>query len=1343
MVRTLVSSPVTLTQLLGTASLEDFTDFRCLGLVGGEQSSALLCASCSIPDLPAPDKAFALRVGAGAVGRALLAESRVLARVPPHPLVQRPLVTFRSSVQGPLAAALAESGCGLEVGTPIVVAVSGLAESTLAGVLEGCAQPLPYPHFLQLGVDLLSAVAACSEAGVCHGSLHPGIVTVRPGLGLGTPSLTTFTTASCCLPHARDKWSKPAGLGSPRALDSEVAGFMAPELRNLWAEAHTMGSSAADFDGSKADVWSVAAMLLFAATGSEVVSGYAGADFAAGYTYSLEEVSDLPTNFPASMHGLLRWMLHPDAAERLTATAALAKLQELAPHVRPAGVAALPGLAPAPHTLFPSRRGQALLRGTRGSSSFSPVPAGAGDGGGDAHQTGLVCVRTLTGAHSVVRFAAKARVSDVLVTAADTLRVTAPLTSCALFLGGRRLAPGAELQKAVPAAAHTLGRDASLVDATALPTVYLVTHLNGDALFFASAAATAAAGAGGAGGGEGASPGGLITATPFQPSVLSLAALGGQMVVPLALQLGLAAGALPAAAAMAGVSSGPSVGEGNLPGLPPVVEESLARPAGMDSAEGGGVLVQKTGGAAAGGGGAPPTFAGGAAGSGATVPLDEHFSFGVLTPAGYVFDPRSKNKNVELSANNTVAECNGKWASVALRMKAMDEGRLVFSVRLLSAESGCGFAIGVACVDGPNPFDPESHSLGAHVSSFAYSKTGKKGGGSLEGFTPYGSPMVTGDIIMCDADVSRGTVRFYRNGMDQGIAFDVGIKGRKLLPVVCLGSNNGGKLTRVELQNPVPMTFDSMRSHTRMQVPTGPRSLHTLMNHRKWATSICAHNGMVRGKMEYSVRLSDVQSGGGVALGVVDALQFDWKTSNLGASEQSWGFSKTGKKGDGRGFVDYGMPFTNGDVVTICVDMDAGTLGFRVNGIDQGIAYGPGAEDYSPANPGLKGRCVVPAVCLGSSDGDKNCKVELGDWHRHYEVARFDPLRCKATTQITGQGREASTAQKWGTVFVAGNPVLSGTYSVGVEITSAEQGCGAAVGVADALGFKPTTANLGASDNSWAYSKTGKASSGRRFERYGEPFGNGDIVTVDIDMTLERIEFYLNGVSQGVLHSGHLASRALVPAVCIGNTEGGLYTSVRLVPPAVIRFDPGRKSSQISLANHGRTAETSQKWASVFALHPGQMSGVLRFAMELQGSGGIAVGIADANHFKPQYQNVGAAEHSWALSKSGKISCGEGWQAYSSKLDPGDIVGVEMNFEEGTLTFYRNGKSLGVAFRNLDGRGYLMMPAVCLGSNYGERESSATFVPLKAAADGQSPFPVPAHLEGGVRASGMFTRSGR
>lgn len=67
--------------------------------------------------------------------------------------------------------------------------------------------------------------------------------------------------------------------------------------------------------------------------------------------------------------------------------------------------------------------------------------------------------------------------------------------------------------------------------------------------------------------------------------------------------------------------------------------------------------------------------------------------------------------------------------------------------------------------------------------------------------------------------------------------------------------------------------------------------------------------------------------------------------------------------------------------------------------------------------------------------------------------------------------------------------------SAAVHVSSAGTGCGAGIGFADQALFKPHARNLGAAENSWCYSKTGKKSDGAGWSTYGSPFKTGDVIT--------------------------------------------------------------------------------------------------------------------------------------------------------------------------------------------------------------------------------------------------------
>jgi hypothetical protein len=683
-------------------------------------------------------------------------------------------------------------------------------------------------------------------------------------------------------------------------------------------------------------------------------------------------------------------------------------------------------------------------------------------------------------------------------------------------------------------------------------------------------------------------------------------------------------------------------------------------------------------------------------------------------PVMYAFSDSDRGSNITLSDANTVATTGDKWATVLVAhagiTPASSPGKYLFAVRVLAADSGAGIAVGVADME---RFSPSDHNLGAHRGSWAYSKTGKVSDGGEAGWTEFGEPYGVGDTITVEVDPRAGRLRFWRNGQCQGTAFSEELTGVMLVPALCLGSNGGGRTVKVQLVNPEVREFDRAKAHHRVQFSDDAT---TVFNSGKWASALAAHAGVRNGRLSWSVRLDDVRHGAGVAVGVVDAERFDWEKQNLGASPHSWCFSKTGKKGDGAGFQEYGKQFANGDVITITLDMDAPSLSFAINGEDQGLAY--------DASAGFGACALVPAVCIGSTEGGRLARVSILGPPTF--ARRFDRAFASSKIKLAANAAVAETSDKWGTAFLEHPGVSAGRFSFAVAVTSAGQGCGAGIGFADMALFRPAARNLGAGEHSWCYSKTGKKSAGTGgFEAYAAPFKTGDVVTAELDMEEESVRFYVNGHDQGVAFRGGLAGRTLVPAVVLGSSDGGHFTQLTAVPPAITRFDPRRANKGVRIAAGDRAASTDGRWCSVLADHPGAAAPgeLLRFAVRLEGDGGAAVGVADASLFRPYAQNLGASPGTWALSKTGKISCGEadGFKPFTEKLSAGEVVGVELDLRRdsgaggtGTLRFWRNGLLLGQAFGNMSAepagpgeqwstaipwtRRTPLVPAVCLGS---------------------------------------------
>ena len=190
------------------------------------------------------------------------------------------------------------------------------------------------------------------------------------------------------------------------------------------------------------------------------------------------------------------------------------------------------------------------------------------------------------------------------------------------------------------------------------------------------------------------------------------------------------------------------------------------------------------------------------------------------------------------------------------------------------------------------------------------------------------------------------------------------------------------------------------------------------------------------------------------------------------------------------------------------------------------------------------------------------------------------------------------------------------------------------------------------------------------------------------------------------------------------------------MPP--LRFDPLRCNAGIELqsglarscarASSGVVqGAAATKWFTVLADHPGITSvrgSVLHFAVRVDSAaGGLAVGVVDPRKFRASAHNLGAAEFSWALSRSGKKSDGSAaaWQPYTERLlvENGTIIGCSVDLRPGvgTVTFWVNDCNLGVAFAGLDTQADLVVvPAVCLGGS-SRRNSVVELVPWVPRAD--------------------------
>eukprot|EP01065_Artemidia_motanka_P032614 TRINITY_DN39602_c0_g1_i1.p1 TRINITY_DN39602_c0_g1~~TRINITY_DN39602_c0_g1_i1.p1 ORF type:complete len:429 (+),score=130.70 TRINITY_DN39602_c0_g1_i1:44-1288(+) len=160
--------------------------------------------------------------------------------------------------------------------------------------------------------------------------------------------------------------------------------------------------------------------------------------------------------------------------------------------------------------------------------------------------------------------------------------------------------------------------------------------------------------------------------------------------------------------------------------------------------------------------------------------------------------------------------------------------------------------------------------------------------------------------------------------------------------------------------------WDAARTNGKFEISSeGTKALHTTPG---WASIVCA-TGVSRGQHEWHVRVDPPADGSAVnpstvMIGVATATK---ATSHLGNTAGAWCYQLNGFRWDGRECLAYGECAEDvaGDVITMLLDLDTGSLEFKKNGSSLGAAY----HDV--------GGLVFPAVSLCTEGHSVSILTEL------------------------------------------------------------------------------------------------------------------------------------------------------------------------------------------------------------------------------------------------------------------------------------------------------------------------------------------------------------------------------
>lgn len=111
-------------------------------------------------------------------------------------------------------------------------------------------------------------------------------------------------------------------------------------------------------------------------------------------------------------------------------------------------------------------------------------------------------------------------------------------------------------------------------------------------------------------------------------------------------------------------------------------------------------------------------------------------------------------------------------------------------------------------------------------------------------------------------------------------------------------------------------------------------------------------------------------------------------------------------------------------------------------------------------------------------------------------------------------------------------------------------------------------------------------------------------------------------------------------------------------------------------------------------------AGRCMYEVQLKSKGVMQIGFCSSQCKFTQDTGVGDTKHSYGLDGSKKRL----WHVYTKNYGPywrsGDIFGVCLDMDKGTIQYYRNGVALGLAFEDIErGPGMTLFPAVSLAFN--------------------------------------------
>eukprot|EP01080_Neovahlkampfia_damariscottae_P001229 gene1229-11319_t len=683
------------------------------------------------------------------------------------------------------------------------------------------------------------------------------------------------------------------------------------------------------------------------------------------------------------------------------------------------------------------------------------------------------------------------------------------------------------------------------------------------------------------------------------------------------------------------------------------------------------------------------------------------------------------NPNLTMSKNNLVIKKNQyqqRGAETFFTKQTLSTGVHYFEVKILNTVNLSNIMIGIS---DPTVLTNKKSFLSHCAYGWGYYSDGNTYHQSVAKM--YSKQFGVNDVIGVYTDLFAQNVSFFLNGEYLGVAYtsvsppfsfavtlfdlidEVEINPNAIIPQIPQNvSLPQTSVSKNWLFQPTPGVSISMAT-MKSQLDGQPRT-------------VISNQSFSSGRIYFEIIIYGTGNPSLLEIGFVDSSI----STNLYLSSSKNGYGLYGNGGvrNNSQFYTYAgnIKFKVNDKIGACVDMDKKTIEYYYNGSNLGVAFS-NVDTSVPLSPAITFFNLADDLDyfpqatepnLGTSIATISSSPISTSKNQGTSKFNFSPAVgiILSNNNLTAKFGELSNNQIR-TVF-SKNMWSTGIHYWEIKIVNTSIPSNIMIGVADSGFLTDTKTFLSHCSYGWGYyGYNGDKFHNKLSNPYGSSYKAGDVIGVSLNLTTTSIEFFLNGISQGIAYTNVsgpvdcavtlydlndeviLNSNAVIPTNQGSNVGIGTTISQPLIGNS-FSFKP---IPGVSLSNGNLTAKYAEtmnnQLTTVFAtnsLSQGYHYWEVQIVKTTSPSS-IMVGICDPVYLQNPKTYLSHSSYGWGYGLSGTSSFNSVSKPYGQPIKTGDIIGVSADFAKKTLEFFLNGTSQGVCYSGISGP---VSPAVTL-----------------------------------------------